>query len=139
MPDGPLTGHRRDSMSEPKYQLSIAVQPRYLPDQSYPAKGQYAFAYTVRITNAGSVPTQLISRHWVITDGNGKIVEVKGLGVVGHQPLLAPGQSFEYTSGSQLATPAGTMQGSYFCVAEDGERFEAPIPAFSLAMPRTLH
>ncbi len=126
-------------MNERKYHLTIEVQPRFLADQSDPGKGQYAFAYTVRITNAGSVPTQLISRHWVITDGNGKVAEVKGLGVVGHQPLLAPGQTFEYTSGSQLATPAGTMQGSYFCVAEDGERFEAAIPAFSLAMPRTLH
>lgn len=126
-------------MSERKYQLTIAVEPRFLPEQSDPAKGQYAFAYTVRIANSGTVPTQVVSRHWVITDGNNKVVEVKGLGVVGHQPLLAPGQHFEYTSGSQLATPAGTMQGSYFCVAEDGERFEAPIPAFTLSMPRTLH
>ena len=126
-------------MSDRKYQLTIAVEPRFLPEQSDPAQGQYAFAYTVRITNAGTVPTQVVSRHWVITDGNNKVVEVKGLGVVGHQPLLAPGQHFEYTSGSQLATPAGTMQGSYFCVAEDGERFEAPIPVFTLSMPRTLH
>ena len=126
-------------MSDRKYQLNIAVEPRFLPEQSDPAQGQYAFAYTVRITNAGTVPTQVVSRHWVITDGNNKVVEVKGLGVVGHQPLLAPGQHFEYTSGSQLATPAGTMQGSYFCVAEDGERFEAPIPMFTLSMPRTLH
>ncbi|MEI8305340.1 MAG: Co2+/Mg2+ efflux protein ApaG [Burkholderiales bacterium] len=126
-------------MPDRQYRLEVTVQPRYLPDQSDPGAGQYAFAYTVRITNAGTVPAQLISRHWVITDGNGKVVEVKGLGVVGHQPLLAPGQSFEYTSGSQLATPAGSMHGSYFCVAEDGERFEAPIPAFALSMPRTLH
>ena len=126
-------------MPDRQYRLEVTVQPRYLPDQSDPSAGQYAFAYTVRVTNAGTVPTQLISRHWVITDGNGKVVEVKGLGVVGHQPLLAPGQSFEYTSGSQLATPAGSMHGSYFCVAEDGERFEAPIPAFALSMPRTLH
>ncbi|MBU6272722.1 MAG: Co2+/Mg2+ efflux protein ApaG [Betaproteobacteria bacterium] len=126
-------------MPDRQYRLEVTVQPRYLPDQSDPSAGQYAFAYTVRITNAGTVPAQLISRHWVITDGNGKVVEVKGLGVVGHQPLLAPGQSFEYTSGSQIATPAGSMHGSYFCVAEDGERFEAPIPAFALSMPRTLH
>ena len=112
----------------------LAINKWLYKDLQYDAERDFA-----PITNAGSVPTQLISRHWLITDGNGKIVEVKGLGVVGHQPLLAPGQSFEYTSGSQLATPAGTMQGSYFCVAEDGERFEAPIPAFSLAMPRTLH
>ena len=90
-------------MPDRQYRLEVTVQPRYLPDQSDPSAGQYAFAYTVRVTNAGTVPTQLISRHWVITDGNGKVVEVKGLGVVGHQPLLAPGQSFEYTSGSQIA------------------------------------
>ncbi len=126
-------------MSERRYQLSVSVQTRYLGDQSDPSKGQFAFAYTIRITNTGSVPSQLISRHWLITDANGKVIEVKGLGVVGHQPLLAPGQSFEYTSGTQLATPTGTMRGSYFCVADDGERFEAPIAEFSLAMPRTLH
>ncbi|MCX7273948.1 MAG: Co2+/Mg2+ efflux protein ApaG [Burkholderiales bacterium] len=126
-------------MSDRKYQLSITVQPRYLAEQSDPGNGQFAFAYTVRITNAGNVATQVISRHWMINDGNDKVVEVKGLGVVGQQPLLAPGQSFEYTSGCQLATPAGTMQGSYFCVADDGERFEAPVPAFALSMPRTLH
>ena len=115
------------------------MQTEYLPDQSKPEKGMYAFAYTIRITNEGTVPSQLISRHWIITDANGKVIEVKGLGVVGHQPLLAPGQSFEYTSGSQLATSTGTMRGSYFCVAEDGERFEAEIPEFALAVPRTLH
>ena len=126
-------------MSERKYQLKVEVQPRYLAEQSKPENGQYAFAYTVRISNTGTVPTQVVSRHWIITDGNGKVVEVKGLGVVGQQPLIPPGQSFEYTSGSQLATPAGTMRGSYFCVAEDGERFEVQIPEFTLAMPRTLH
>ncbi len=126
-------------MSKSKYALRVAVQTEYLPDQSKPDNGMYAFAYTIRVTNEGAVPSQLISRHWIITDANGKVIEVKGLGVVGHQPLLAPGQSFEYTSGSQLATPTGTMRGSYFCVAEDGERFEAPIPEFTLAVPRTLH
>ncbi len=126
-------------MSDRRYSLKVSVQSRYLPEQSKPEAGQYAFAYTVSITNAGTVPSQLISRHWIITDGNGKVAEVKGLGVVGHQPLLAPGQSFEYTSGSQLATPTGTMHGVYFCVAEDGERFEAEIPEFVLAMPRMLH
>ncbi|MFN9943078.1 MAG: Co2+/Mg2+ efflux protein ApaG, partial [bacterium] len=94
---------------------------------------------TVRITNAGTVAAQLVSRHWFITDGHGQVREVKGLGVVGHQPLLAPGQSFEYTSGSQMPTPAGTMHGSYFCVAEDGERFEAPIAPFALTVPSALH
>ena len=115
-------------MTDRKYQLKVEVQPRYLADQSKPENGQFAFAYTVRITNAGSVPSQVISRHWIITDAHGKVVEVKGLGVVGQQPLIPPGQTFEYTSGSQIATPAGTMRGSYFCVAEDGERFEAPVP-----------
>ena len=126
-------------MSEARYQLQVIVQPRYLPEQSDPSAGQYAFAYTVRITNAGTVPTQVVSRHWIITDGHGQVREVKGLGVVGHQPLLAPGQSFEYTSGSQMPTPAGTMHGSYFCVAEDGERFEAPIAPFALTVPSALH
>lgn len=119
--------------------LRIAVESRYLPDQSNPEHGIYAFAYTVNITNTGKVAAQLISRHWVIEDANGEVKEVKGLGVVGHQPLLRPGQSFEYTSGSQIETPSGLMHGSYFFVAEDGTRFEAPIAAFQLAMPRTLH
>ena len=126
-------------MSEARYQFQVSVQPRYLPEQSDPAAGQYAFAYTVRITNAGTVAAQVVSRHWIITDGHGQIREVKGLGVVGHQPLLAPGQSFEYTSGSQMPTPAGTMHGSYFCVAEDGERFETPIAPFALTVPSALH
>ena len=126
-------------MTEPRYQFQVSVQPRYLPEQSDPTAGQYAFAYTVRITNAGTVAAQLVSRHWFFTDGHGQVREVKGLGVVGHQPLLAPGQSFEYTSGSQMPTPAGTMHGSYFCVAEDGERFEAPIAPFALTVPSALH
>ena len=126
-------------MTERKYAIQVVVQSQYLPEQSEPQAGRYSFAYTVRITNTGNVPAQIVSRHWIITDANGKVIEVKGLGVVGHQPLLAPGQSFEYTSGSQLATPTGTMRGTYFCVAEDGERFEAQIPEFTLAVPRTLH
>ncbi len=126
-------------VSERRYAMKVAVESRYLPEQSRPEAGEYAFAYTVRVTNSGTVPAQLISRHWIITDTNGQVLEVKGLGVVGKQPLLGPGQSFEYTSGSQLATPTGSMHGSYFCVAEDGERFEAPIPEFALTMPHTLH
>lgn len=126
-------------MAERRYAIQVVVQSQYLPEQSNPDAGQYSFAYKVRVTNTGSVPAQLISRHWIITDGNGKVVEVRGLGVVGQQPLLAPGQGFEYTSGSQIATPTGTMRGSYFFVAEDGERFEAPIAEFALSMPRTLH
>lgn len=126
-------------MSERKYEVNVEVQSRYLPEQSDPGAGKYAFAYDVRITNTGKVAAQVVSRHWIITDANGKVTEVKGLGVVGHQPLLAPGQRFEYTSGSQIGTPTGSMRGSYFCVAEDGERFEAPIGEFTLAMPRMLH
>lgn len=122
-----------------KYEIAIEVTTQYLPDQSDPAAERYFFAYTIHVTNIGSVAAQLISRHWVITDAAGKVEEVRGLGVVGHQPLLKPGESFEYTSGCPLATPVGTMQGSYQMVAEDGTRFEAPIAEFMLAMPRTLH
>jgi ApaG protein len=122
-----------------KYQFTVEVVPEYLPDQSAPDEDQYVFAYTITITNNGSVPAQLISRHWIITDADGKAQEVRGLGVVGHQPLLKPGEHFEYTSGSALATPVGTMKGSYQMVAEDGTQFEAPIPEFVLSMPRTLH
>ena len=122
-----------------KYAVDITVASRYLEEQSAPMDGIFAFAYTITITNRGSVPTQLISRHWIIEDDTGTRREVKGLGVVGRQPLLKPGESFQYTSGSQLTTPGGTMQGSYFFVAEDGERFDAQIPAFPLNMLRTLH
>lgn len=116
----------------PKYQFSCEVTPAYLPEQSAPGEGVYGFSYTVTVTNTGDVAAQLISRHWIISDANGHTEEVKGLGVVGHQPLLKPGESFQYTSGSRLRTASGTMYGSYFCVAEDGERFEAPIPMFVL-------
>jgi ApaG protein len=126
-------------LAERKYSMQISVQCRYLPEQSKPDAGRFSFAYTIRITNNGKVPAQLISRHWLITDDQDKLIEVKGLGVVGQQPLLGPGQSFEYTSGCQIATPTGAMRGSYFFVAEDGERFDAPIDEFALAMPRTLH
>ena len=113
-------------------EFSVAVQPTFLPEQSAPKDGVYAFAYTVTVTNTGEVPAQLIARHWVISDARGHTEEVKGLGVVGQQPLLKPGESFQYTSGSRLRTPTGTMHGSYFCVAEDGTRFEAPIALFVL-------
>jgi ApaG protein len=122
-----------------KYEIAVEVTTQYLPDQSDPDEERYFFAYTITVRNSGSVPAQLISRHWVITDAEGRAEEVRGLGVVGHQPLLKPGESFEYTSGCPLATPVGTMSGSYQMVAEDGTRFEAPIPEFVLAMPRTLH
>lgn len=125
----------------PRYAFQVEVQPRFLPEQSAPAQGLWSFAYTITISNTGDVPAQLISRHWTITNELGEIEEVKGLGVIGQQPLLRPGESFEYTSGCRLRTPSGTMQGSYFCVAEDGERFEVDIPPFVLddGTRRVLH
>ena len=116
----------------PTYQFTCEVLPRYLPEQSAPDEGIYSFSYTVTVTNTGDLAAQLISRHWIISDANGHTEEVKGLGVVGHQPLLKPGESFQYTSGSRLRTSSGTMHGSYFCVAEDGERFDVAIPLFVL-------
>jgi ApaG protein len=122
-----------------QYELSVSVQARYLPEQSDPERRQFAFAYTITIRNTGQVPSQLIARHWIIQDSEDNTQEVKGLGVVGHQPLLKPGEQFEYTSWAMIATPVGTMRGAYFCVAEDGTRFDAPVAEFSLQMPRTLH
>ena len=121
------------------YDFTVTVKTQYLPEQSNPDQSHYVFAYTILIRNTGTVAAQLISRHWVITDASNKIQEVSGLGVVGHQPLLQPGEQFEYTSGTQLATPQGSMTGEYFCVAEDGHRFEVKIPEFVLSLPRTLH
>jgi ApaG protein len=115
-----------------KYQFSVEVEPEYLADQSEPTQASFAFAYTITIRNAGSVPAQLIARHWIISDASGHTEEVKGLGVVGHQPLLKPGEAFQYTSGCRLRTPSGSMHGSFFCVAEDGERFETTVPMFVL-------
>ena len=123
----------------PKYEIRVEPTPAYLADRSDPAHDQYVFAYTIRITNTGTVPAQLISRHWIITDANGHVQEVKGLGVVGQQPLLQPGESFEYTSGATLPTAMGTMRGTYQLVAEDGQAFEAAIPSFTLSIPRVLH
>jgi len=122
-----------------KYQIAVAVETQYLAAQSDPTAGRYVFAYRIHITNVGTVAAQLIARHWIITDAEGKVEEVRGLGVVGNQPLLQPGESFEYSSGCPLPTPVGTMRGSYQMVAEDGTRFDAPIAEFVLAMPRTLH
>lgn len=124
-----------------RYAFEVEVDPRYLPEQSAPEQGVWSFAYTVTIRNSGEVPAQLISRHWIITNELAQVEEVKGLGVIGQQPLLKPGESFEYTSGCRLRTPSGTMQGSYFCVAEDGERFEVEIPQFALndGSRRVLH
>ena len=124
-----------------KYQFRVEVEPRFLPEQSAPSQGIYSFAYTITITNTGEVPAQLISRHWVIGNSAGETEEVKGLGVVGQQPLLKPGEAFQYTSGCRLRTASGSMEGHYFFVAEDGERFEVQIPPFMLddGAHRVLH
>jgi ApaG protein len=122
-----------------KYHISITVNTAYLADQSDPSSDRYVFAYTITIANTGTVAAQLISRHWIITDAENVTQEVKGLGVVGEQPLLQPGESFEYTSGTAMATPVGTMHGTYQMVAEDGNKFDAEIPVFTLSMPRVLH
>ena len=122
-----------------KYRIDVLPRPQFLAEQSDPAENRYLFAYTITITNHGEIPAQLVSRHWIITDGNNEIQEVRGLGVVGQQPLLQPGESYEYTSGSALTTPIGTMKGSYQMVAEDGTHFTAEIPEFVLAAPHALH
>jgi ApaG protein len=116
----------------PTYQFKVEVRPQYLPEQSDPDEDLFVFAYTIVITNTGDITAQLISRTWNINDANGLHEKVRGLGVVGHQPLLKPGQAFEYTSGTRLRTPTGTMHGSFFCVAEDGEKFDVDIPLFVL-------
>ncbi len=122
-----------------KYRIEIKPVPHFIPEQSDPENERYVFSYTIHIQNAGSIPAQLISRHWIITDAGNEVQEVRGIGVVGNQPLLGPGESFEYTSGCALTTPVGTMKGTYQMVAEDGTHFEAEIPEFVLAVPRALH
>jgi ApaG protein len=121
------------------YQFDIAVDTCFLDDQSAPEQGRYVFAYTIQIRNDGKVPARLLGRHWLITDANGHVQEVVGEGVVGEQPWLRPGEGFEYTSGAVLETDIGTMRGSYDVLADDGTRFAAPIPPFTLSVPRTLH
>lgn len=121
------------------YSFTVTAKSQFLLEQSDLRKHQYAFAYTVTIQNTGSVAAQLISRYWLITDSNGHTQEISGLGIVGHQPLLASGEQFEYSSWAVIDTPVGTMQGHYFCVAEDGTRFESPIPEFTLAVTSRLH
>jgi ApaG protein len=127
-----------------KYEFKVEVQPHFLMEQSAPEQGMFVFAYAIKIKNTGTVAAQLISRVWNVNDAAGNTEKVKGLGVVGHQPLLRPGETFEYTSGTRLRTPTGTMHGSYFCVAEDGEKFDVDIPMFvldalSAGGARTLH
>ena len=126
-------------MSDRKYDIQVSARTAFIPEQSDVGNSRYVFAYTITITNAGNTPAQLVSRHWIITDGNNQVQEVRGLGVVGEQPLLQPNESFQYTSGTAIATPVGTMRGSYQMVAEDGAQFDAPIPEFTLSMPRVLH
>ena len=122
-----------------KYRVDVAVKTQYIEAQSKPEQNRYVFAYHVTITNLGSVTTQLISRHWIITDENQKVEEVRGAGVVGEQPVLSAGESFSYTSGAVLETPVGHMRGSYQMQSEDGESFDAEIAPFVLSVPRTLH
>ncbi len=123
----------------PRPELTSTVAVRHLPEQSDPATGQHAFAYTVTIRNSGDVTAQLIARHWVITDATGHVDEVRGLAVVGHQPLLKPGESFEYTSWMRLGTPQGTMRGTFFCITEGAQWFEATVPEFGLTLASSLH
>ena len=122
-----------------KYQIAVSAVPQFIADQSDPDSERYVFAYTITIENIGTVSAQLISRHWIITDGNSRVQEVRGLGVIGQQPLLRPGETFEYTSGCQLDTPVGTMRGTFQMTAEDGTQFEAIIAEFTLSIPRVLH
>ena len=126
-------------MPDTKHEITVEAQAVYIPDQSDADKRRYVFAYRIKITNTGTIASKLISRHWIITDANGRVEEVKGEGVVGEQPLLHPNESFEYTIGTAIATPVGSMRGSYQMVADDGMKFDAPIPEFTLAMPRMLH
>ena len=121
------------------YAIDIDVATRFLAEESVPEDGRFVFAYTIQIHNRGKVPARLLGRHWLITDANGKVQEVRGEGVVGEQPWLRPGEDFEYTSGAVLETAQGTMQGSYYMLADDGTHFDAPIAAFALSIPRTLH
>ena len=122
-----------------RYEITVVPKAAYVADQSDPAKDHFVFSYTITITNTGDVAAQIVGRHWIITDGEHRVQEVKGLGVVGQQPLLQPGESFEYSSGASIATSVGTMHGTYQMRADDGHTFEATIPAFTLSVPRTLH
>lgn len=126
-------------MPDKKHHITVTSRVSFIPDQSDAASERYVFAYTMTITNTGTLAAQLVSRHWIITDAEGQVQEVKGDGVVGEQPALNPNESFEYTSGTAIATPVGTMRGSYRMVGRDGVEFDAPIPEFTLSIPRVLH
>ena len=121
------------------YNIQVDVQTQYIPEQSDPEQHRYVFSYTITIRNEGNVPAKLLTRHWIITNADGKTQEVRGEGVVGEQPHLKPGDGFRYTSGTVLETPVGSMQGSYQMVADDGVKFDAEIAPFSLSMPHTIH
>lgn len=123
----------------PNYAVEVNVESMYVEAQSVPESQRYVFAYTVTIRNTGDIPAKLLSRHWIITDSNGKVQEVRGEGVVGEQPHLRPGESFQYTSGTVIETAVGSMRGSYQMIADDGVEFDAEIPAFTLSVPRVLH
>ena len=126
-------------MNQTKYRIEVSAKAFYVEDQSDPDKNHFVFGYKIKVTNTGAIAARLVSRHWLITDSNHRVEEVRGLGVIGQQPTLKPGESFEYTSGCPLATPVGTMRGEYQMVAEDGTKFDAPIPEFTLSVPRVLH
>lgn len=126
-------------MSDSRYSIDVSVVSRYLPEQSQPEQNRFAFAYTVTVSNSGELPATLLSRHWVITDGDGRVQEVRGAGVVGEQPLIQAGASHTYSSGTVMTTRVGFMQGSYHMLAEDGKRFDATIAPFRLVVPGSLH
>jgi ApaG protein len=123
----------------PRYEIAVTAVAQYVAEQSDETEGRYVFAYTITLRNTGTIASKLLSRHWYITDATNQVQEVRGAGVVGEHPFLRPGESFEYTSGAAIATPVGTMRGSYQMEAEDGTKFDAPIPEFMLSMPRVLH
>jgi ApaG protein len=126
-------------MENNRYEITVKARSTYVPEQSDEDGGRFVFAYTITITNTGTVAARLISRHWIITDSDARVQEVRGMGVVGEQPMLQPDESFEYTSGTAIATAVGTMRGTYQMVADDGTAFDAPIPEFTLSIPRVLH
>lgn len=132
-----MSGPDNRTMTRPEFTCEVRVQ--YLAEQSQPPDGPFAFAYTVTIRNSGDAAAQLVARQWLITDADGRVEEVRGLAVVGHQPLIKPGESFEYTSWTQIATPHGSMRGNYFCMTEDARSFEAAVPEFQLVFPGLLH
>ncbi|HEX5362498.1 MAG TPA: Co2+/Mg2+ efflux protein ApaG [Fluviicoccus sp.] len=126
-------------MSRPENPIRVNVTSEFVPEQSNPGEARFVFAYHITITNEGDIPARLLTRHWIITDGEAQVEEVRGDGVVGQQPSIAPGETYQYSSGAILKTPVGSMQGSYGMIDESGERFEAPIPVFRLAVPRMVH